>query len=104
MAAMKRNERLLWLLLMGIFAFNKVDFLLTLDALEMGFREANPFLVPLVGTPAFPLVKLLVVPLLLLLVWSIRHRVGDRLVRYMAVPFGAYFSLMLYFQRFLPLV
>lgn len=103
MAAMQRNERLLWLLMIGIFAFNKVDFMLTLDALELGFREANPLLAPLVGTPAFALVKLLGVPVLLLVVWRLRHQVGDRLAGYMAVPFGAYFSLMIYFHRFLPL-
>lgn len=96
---MSRNqERLLWLLLIGIAAFNKSDFLLTLDALERGFHEANPILAPMVGTHEFPLVKLVLVPLLLVFLWLIRHRVGKRLINYVWIPFISYFSLMVYFR------
>ena len=94
----KNKERLLWLLLLGIAAFNKSDYLLTLDALERGFREANPILAPMVGSYEFHLVKLLLVPLLLMLIWLIRHRMGERLVNYVWVPFISYFSLMVYFR------
>ena len=94
----KNQERLLWLLLIGIAAFNKSDYILTLEALEQGFSEANPVLALTVGTYAFHLVKLLLAPLLLIGLWLMRHRVGKRLINYVWVPFLGYFSLMVYFR------
>jgi len=92
----KSMERLLWLQLIGIATFNKVDYLMTLEALERGFKEANPFLAPMVGTFEFPLVKLLLVPLLLLLLWQLRHKIRRSLVTLAWVPFVAYSSVVLY--------
>ena len=92
------HERLLWLLLIGTGLFNKADYFLTLDALGRGFYEANPVLAPMIGTYEFPLVKLLLVPLMLYLLWRIRHLIGRRIVAYAFVPFVSYFSLMLYFH------
>lgn len=94
----KNKERLLWLLLIGIAAFNKSDYLLTLDALDAGFREANPILAPMVGSYEFHMVKLLLVPLLLIYLWLFRHRIGERLIHYVWVPFIGYFSLLVYFR------
>ncbi|MBF7095759.1 DUF5658 family protein [Alkalibacter mobilis] len=99
---MTRNqERLLWLLLVGIAAFNKTDYFLTLDALDKGYKEANPILSPLIGTYEFPLVKLVLVPLLLILVWLMRNRIGDKLIRFVWLPFIGYFLLMVYFRIFI---
>lgn len=99
---MKRHkERLLWLLLIGIASFNKADFFLTLDALERGFVEANPIVEPIVNTYVFPLVKLVLVPLILIFLWQHRHRIGDKLLNYVWIPFVSYFSLMVYFRMFI---
>jgi len=92
------KERLLWLLLIGIWAFNKMDFFLTLEALEKGFVEANPLVDSMIGTHEFPLVKLVLIPLVLFLIWRLRHKIGERLLVYVWVPFISYFSLMVYFR------
>lgn len=97
----KSLERLLFLQLIGIAAFNKVDYLMTLEALERGFKEANPLLAPLVHSYEFPLVKLLLVPLLLILLWQLRHRIGAALVRIAWLPFAAYTSVVLYHRAIL---
>ena len=94
-------DRLLWLQLIGIAAFNKVDYLMTLEALERGYKEANPLLASMVGTFQFPLVKLLLVPLLLIFMWQMRHRIGKSLVTLTWVPFVAYSSVVLYHRSIL---
>ena len=94
----KKHERLIWLLLIGIAAFNKVDYMMTLQFLRQGFYEANPFLAPLVGTIFFPALKLIAVPLLLLYLWRMRHQIGRKLVSYLWVPFLSYSTLMIYFR------
>lgn len=93
-------ERLLRLLLYGIAAFNKADYFLTLDALDRGFKEANPLLAPMVGTYQFHLVKLMLVPLLLIFLWQMRHRIGASLVKLAWIPFIGYLTLMLYYRAF----
>ncbi|SCZ81845.1 hypothetical protein SAMN03080599_03090 [Acidaminobacter hydrogenoformans DSM 2784] len=94
-------DRLLWLQLIGIAAFNKVDYLMTLEALERGYKEANPLLASMVGTFQFPLVKLLLVPLLLIFMWQMRHRIGKSLVTLTWVPFTAYSMVVLYHRSIL---
>ena len=94
-------DRLLWLQLIGIAAFNQVDYLMTLEALERGYKEANPLLASMVGTFQFPLVKLLLVPLLLIFMWQMRHRIGKSLVTLTWVPFAAYSMVVLYHRSIL---
>jgi hypothetical protein len=95
------KERLLRWQLIGIGAFNITDYILTLDALEKGYTEANPLLLTIVNTLEFPLVKLILVPLLLFWLWLKRHQIGNSLPRYIWIPFFSYFLLMVYFRYLL---
>ncbi|EEG78442.1 DUF5658 family protein [Dethiobacter alkaliphilus] len=91
------RDRLLWLLLLGVGVFNVADYFLTLYALSRGMREGNPVMDMIVDTVYFPKVKLVLVPLLLLLLWLNRQRVGKRLYVYVWIIFIAYFLLMVYY-------
>ena len=97
MAEAKRNKRLLWLVLLGVGVFNVADYFLTLYAVKQGFREANPFMDAILHTFWFPKVKLLAVPLLLLVIWLHRKRIGGRMQYYAGTLFAAYTSLMVYY-------
>ncbi len=97
MTAEKRNPVLLWLLLFGVGVFNVADFFLTLYAIKHGFREANPIIDLIVDTAYFAKIKLLIVPLLLLLLWLGRKKIGHRLYYYVWLIFLAYTFLMLYY-------
>ena len=92
------QNRLLFWQLLGIGAFNLVDYILTLEFLTLGFYEANPLIAPMIGTYEFPMVKLLLIPLVLFAIWQHRDRIGDMLVKLFWIPFLGYFSLMLYFR------
>ncbi|MCD4713437.1 MAG: DUF5658 family protein [Clostridiales bacterium] len=97
----KSKEGLLRWQLIGIGAFNITDYFLTLEALEKGHTEANPLLITIVNTLEFPLVKLILVPLLLYWLWLKRHRIGDSLTKVVWIPFFGYFILMVYFRYLL---
>ena len=92
------KKRLLFWHLVGIGAFNMVDYILTLDFLGYGFYEANPFIASTIGTYEFPLVKLILVPLVLLSLWQYKERIGSYLTILTWIPFIGYFSLMLYYR------
>lgn len=94
-------ERILWLQLIGVSAFNVADYLLTLEALANGYTEANPILALIIDTYAFHLAKLLLVPLLLIFIWQMRYRVGKSLVTLAWIPFIGYFFLMVYHSMFI---
>ena len=89
--------RFLWWMLFSVALFNVADYFLTLHALSMGFREGNPVMALIVDTVYFPKVKLVLVPLLLLFLWSVRERIGRRLYGYVGVIFVAYSLLMVYY-------
>ncbi|MDW7672184.1 MAG: DUF5658 family protein [Bacillota bacterium] len=97
----KNNDRLLWLLLIGIGAFNKADFMLTHIAISEGYQEANPIINAVLDTWGFPFLKLLVVPAILVGLWMIRRRLNQRMIGYVWVGFIAYFMLMVHFKRLL---
>ncbi|WP_409227555.1 DUF5658 family protein [Gudongella sp. SC589] len=92
------QRRLLFLQLLGIGTFNIVDYLLTLEFLALGFYEINPFIAPMIGTYEFPLVKLMLVPLVLLALWQHKDRIGSMLVKLTWIPFLGYYSLMVYYR------
>ena len=92
------HARLLRLMLIGIVAFNFADYFLTRWALDMGYRELNPFLDPVVETPIFPLVKFALVPLALFAVWRWRQQVGPRILYYVSFAFICYLLLMFHFK------
>lgn len=97
----KTKEGLLKWQLIGIGAFNITDFFLTIEALERGHTEANPLLLTIINTLEFPLVKLILVPLLLYWLWIKRHQIGDSLTKVVWLPFFCYFLLMVYFRYLL---
>ena len=94
----ENQKRLLFLHLIGIGVFNIVDYILTLEFLNKGFYEANPIMARMIGNYEFPLVKLLLVPLLLLALWQHRDKIGDILSKLTWIPFIGYFSLMGYYR------
>ncbi len=91
------EERIFRCLLFGVAVFNVLDYLLTEIFLLAGYRELNPVMGLIEGTPYFPLVKLVIIPLLLYFVWWLRYGVGNRILYYTWFTFGAYLSLMIYF-------
>ncbi len=95
------NDRLLWLLLLGIGAFNKADFMLTNIAISEGYQEANPVINTVLNTWGFPFLKLLVVPSILIGLWMIRRRLNKRMYGYIWVGFIVYFMLMVHFKLLL---
>jgi len=95
---LQNDERILRVLLFGVAVFNVADYLLTLLALHMGYREFNPFIDIIVDTHFFPLVKLVVVPSALYFVWSQRNKVGGRILIYAWLAFAIYLLLMFYFK------
>ncbi|MEW5922008.1 MAG: DUF5658 family protein [Bacillota bacterium] len=94
----KSQDRILGFLLSSIAIFNSVDYLLTVMALKNGFRELNPVMNAIVFTPYFPLVKLVIVPFLLYIIWRMRSRTGRRIMLYAWATFSVYLFLMVYFR------
>jgi hypothetical protein len=94
----ENQKKLLFWQLIGIGAFNKVDYILTIEFLDKGFYEANPFIARTVGTYEFPMVKLILVPLVLLALWQHKDRIGNYLTKLTWIPFIGYFSLMSYYR------
>ncbi|MCR3956711.1 MAG: DUF5658 family protein [Gudongella sp.] len=62
------------------------------------FTEANPIMASMVGTYQFPMVKLVLVPLLLIFLWQHKERIGNMLVSLTWIPFLGYLSLMVYYR------
>lgn len=90
-------ERLLRVQLFIIYALNIADYFLTVAALADGHSEANPVMAPLAGTVFMPVVKFLLMPILLLIMWRIRHRIGRPLVFATWIPVLSYTALMFYY-------
>lgn len=85
----------LLLILLGIF--NVGDYYFTLKAAAIGYQELNPLISPIIGTLYFPMVKLIIIPLLLLIIWLLRFKVHCiRLHIYVLLLFFSYFTLILY--------
>lgn len=83
---------------MALAVFNAVDYFLTAFSLRLGFRELNPLIDAVAHTALFPIVKLLVVPLLLFFVWAVRKQVSQRIMLYTWTAFVVYLGLMVYFN------
>ena len=78
-------HRTIGLLLLGVLALNLIDYGLTLRALSLGVQEANPFMDFLLHyPPTVDLCKLVAVPLFLVIIWILRHRVNPRRLLYYA--------------------
>ena len=75
--------------------FNAADYFFTMQAIAAGMAEGNPVMDSILHTPWFPIIKLLVVPFGLYLIWRARNMV-PRLKYYAWVPFLAYGALTAY--------
>lgn len=87
------------LVLTGLF--NVLDYYFTLKALSIGYEEANPVVDIILDTPLFPIIKLVVIPAMLFIIWLLRDKVEKRLAWYVGTVFVAYSALMLHFCRIL---
>lgn len=82
---------------MSIGVFNVIDYFFTLQVLQHGFIEANPFMAPVVGTGWFFVIKVVLIPAALYVIWAVRDRVGTVANAAIWVCGGAYAGLMGYF-------
>ena len=95
------SDRLLWLLLIGIGAFNIADFMLTHIAIAEGYQELNPLINRILDTWLFPFLKIIFVPAVLLGIWKVRQKLSKAAYRAVWLCFGTYFLLMVYFKLLL---
>jgi hypothetical protein len=87
---------LFWTLVF-IALFNTIDFFATQDLVAFGdHSEWNPLMRGLVGTPYFALYKLLLIPVGLLFLWSVRRLVVPKYNRLVRLACGVYALLMVY--------
>ncbi len=70
------DKRGITYILGAIAVFNFADYFLTLRAISLGIEEGNPYMAALIGTPWFAVVKLLVVPLGLYRIYTLRRDIG----------------------------
>jgi len=90
-------ESRLRILLFAIGIFNALDYFFTLQVLQYGFIEANPIMAPVVDTVWFFVIKLVLIPAALYLVWVVRARMGRVAKTSVWICTGAYAGLMGYF-------
>ncbi len=84
-------------LLIALGLFNVLDYLFTLCALRSGFLEGNPFMAPVVTTGWFFVIKVVLIPAALCLIWSQRSRLGTVANASVLLCTGVYLGLMGYF-------
>lgn len=83
-------------LLIGIAVFNFADYFLTLRAISLGIQEGNPYMAPLIGTPWFTVVKLLIVPLGLYRIYNLRRGIGWISTSLLVMILGLYTMVTVY--------
>ena len=97
-ALTREHEGVLKYFLIGVAAFNIADYLLTTLALQFGYREINPLMDLIIHTPFFPILKIVLIPLMLYSIWRKREFIGQRILFYVGFLFLVYFFLMVYFK------
>ena len=90
------RDRTLLVILILVGLFNFADYWFTLQAVQVGFREANPFMDAILHTHWFAVVKLVAVPVGLIYVWVARKKTRDGLKRAFWIPASAYSLLLIY--------
>jgi len=88
------SESRLKILLVVIVIFNIADYMLTLRCLEGGLVEGNPLMAPVVGTPWFFFIKVVLIPVLLYGVWRVRDQIGAAGRTAILLAVGVYAALM----------
>ena len=92
-----KTNRFIAFLLLSTALFNIADYFLTMKALKLGIEEMNPIIRNLIGTAFLPIIKIVLIPAVLFLIWKLRSHIGKRLLFYSSLLFSVYFLLMLYF-------
>lgn len=77
--------------------FNIADYFLTMKVLKLGFEEWNPLVLYLLNTGVLPVIKIIMIPLFLLIIWKLQCHFQPRLFLYSSILFAVYFLLMCYF-------
>lgn len=90
-------QRLSGMMLFFTALFNIVDYCLTMKVLEMGLVEWNPLVLLWIETGELNIIKIILIPLILLVIWKLRSYFQPRLILYATVLFIVYFMLMCYF-------
>lgn len=90
-------QRLSGMMLFFVALFNIVDYFSTIKVLQMGFEEWNPLVLHWLNTGVLPIIKILVIPSILLIIWKLRAHFQSRLLLYSSILFTVYFLLMCYF-------
>lgn len=85
------------LALIALAVFNVMDYLFTRWCLNRGFVEANPLMVPIVDTPWFFVIKVVLVPLALYAIWCVRGEIRQVAGAFINLALCVYSALMLYF-------
>lgn len=87
------RDRIIKYLLISLAAMNAADYLFTVRAIHtLGVPEGNPVMDALIGTPWFAVIKLVLVPAGLYLIWRCRGRVR-RVIYYAGAASAAYGAL-----------
>lgn len=87
------------ILLIAICILNITDYFFTVKAISLGANEANPIMNAIIHTPLFPVVKLILVPGSLLLIWIYRFkikRLQTLILVLLWIVFAGYLSVKVY--------
>ncbi len=91
-----RYRSLFWMLV-SIALFNLFDYFATQNLVTFGVHEEwNPLMRTLVGTPYFAVFKLVLIPLGLLFLWSVRRIVVSKYLGLVRFVCGIYALLIVY--------
>lgn len=84
-----KDKTLKWILA-TIGVLNIIDYISTIVAISNGVAEGNAAMDAIIGTALFPIVKLVLVPAGLFLIWHVRHNIRRPVMYFTAIPFAAY--------------
>ncbi|MFW6027083.1 MAG: DUF5658 family protein [Candidatus Woesearchaeota archaeon] len=76
-----KNRNIIKFSLIAIFIFNIIDYFATSYLISFhGFKEINYFIDLSLGTIYFPLIKFLLVPLLLFIIWRNKEKILEKII------------------------
>ena len=88
------------ILLILICLFNVIDYFGTSYLLKLGAEELNPLINITINTPLFPVFKLIIIPIFILILWKYQALVIKSRIYVFAIYlcFSAYTMLMIYYS------
>ncbi|HHY82300.1 MAG TPA: hypothetical protein GX505_06430 [Clostridiales bacterium] len=92
-----KTNRVIAFMLIFTALFNIADYFLTMEALKLGIEELNPLVRYWINTSFLPLIKVVIIPAVLFMIWKLRIHIGKRMLVYSSLLFSVYFLLMIYF-------